>query len=82
MLLSEISMTEVAIALKTALNDGGVSAKLSFIRTFVLQLLCVLILPIFFGLNGIWISVVAAEILSTIVSIFYMVSKKEKYRYA
>ncbi|MDO4719505.1 MAG: MATE family efflux transporter [Peptostreptococcaceae bacterium] len=71
-----------ASALFTALNDGVVSAKLSFIRTFGMQLVCVLILPVFFGLNGIWVSVVVAEVLSTIVSIFYMVCKREKYQYA
>ncbi|MDO4690163.1 MAG: MATE family efflux transporter [Fusobacterium sp.] len=68
-------------ALFTALNDGITSVKLSFIRTFGLQLLCVLILPIFFGLNGIWFSVVIAEVLSVIVSIFYIVCKRKKYQY-
>lgn len=65
----------------TALNNGIVSAVISFMRTLVFQILAVLILPILFGLNGIWLSITVAEVLSLIVTITFLVKNKEKYRY-
>ena len=52
----------------TALNNGLVSAMISFVRTLVFQVIVILVLPILFGLNGIWFAVVVAEILALIVS--------------
>ena len=65
----------------TALNDGLTSALISFIRTLVLQTLMVIILPNIWGIDGIWISIVAAEIMSLIITIFFLITKKEKYHY-
>lgn len=65
----------------TALNDGIVSGIISFMRTFVMQIGTVLIIPIFLGLNGIWISTIVAEILAIIISIIFFIRKKEKYKY-
>lgn len=65
----------------TALNNGIVSAVISFMRTLVFQILAVLILPILLGLNGIWLSITVAEVLSLIVTITFLVKNKEKYRY-
>lgn len=65
----------------TALNDGFVSALISFMRTLVLQVIAILILPKIFGLNGIWTSVVVAEILAFIVSIICFVKNRKKYEY-
>lgn len=65
----------------TALNNGIISAVISFMRTLVFQILAVLILPILFGLNGIWLSITVAEVLSLIVTITFLVKNKEKYRY-
>lgn len=48
----------------TALNNGGVSAAISFIRTLVLETSCVFILPIFIGIDGIWFSYLMAEALA------------------
>lgn len=65
----------------TALNDGLTSALISFLRTLVFQVAAVLILPIFFGLNGIWFSIVAAEIISVIATLVFIFGKKKKYGY-
>lgn len=66
----------------TALNDGLVSAIISFMRTLVFQVIMILVLPGIAGINGIWLAVVVAEVLSSIVSIFYLIKKKNKYQYA
>lgn len=65
----------------TALNDGLISALISFIRTLVFQVAAILIMPILFGINGVWLSVVAAEILSLIVSVTFLITQKKKYKY-
>lgn len=65
----------------TALNNGIVSATISLLRTFVFQIAAITILPIFFGLDGIWFSVVAAEALSLIVSIFFFTVMRKRYKY-
>lgn len=66
----------------TALNDGFISALISFLRTLVFQVITILVLPAIGGLDGIWISVLVAEILSIIVSIICFVKNKGKYEYA
>ncbi len=65
----------------TALNDGLVSAIVSFARTLLFQVICVFALPIFLGLNGIWWSIVAAEGLSVAASFAFLITKRKKYRY-
>ena len=65
-----------------ALNDGFVSALISFLRTLVFQAIVILALPKFFDINGIWLSVLVAELLSLIVSIICFVKNKKKYNYA
>ncbi len=65
----------------TALNDGLVSAIVSFTRTAVLQVACVLIMPIWFELDGIWLSVVVAEVLALCVSFAFLIAKRKKYSY-
>lgn len=66
----------------TALNNGLVSAMISFVRTLVFQVIVILVLPILFGLNGIWFAVVVAEILALIVSSVLIIRNKKKYEYA
>lgn len=66
----------------TALNNGVVSAAISFLRTLVFQIAMIFILPIIWGLNGIWFAVVFAEILALIVSIIFLVCNRKKYQYA
>ena len=66
----------------TALNNGLVSATISFLRTLVFQVAMILILPLIFGLNGIWLAVVVAETLALIVSIIFLVYNRKNYKYA
>ena len=65
----------------TALNNGLVSAVISFIRTLVCQCAAVLILPIFFGLDGIWWSIVAAELAAVALTVFCFFKFKNRYQY-
>lgn len=66
----------------TALNNGFVSAAISFLRTLVFQVAMIFLLPILFGLNGIWLAVVFAEILALIVSLTFLICNRKKYKYA
>ncbi len=65
----------------TALNNGLVSASISFLRTFVFQAAAVLIFPLFWDVDGIWMSVVAAEVLSVIAAAVFLRTNQKKYRY-
>ncbi|WP_243281510.1 MATE family efflux transporter [Clostridium sp. D53t1_180928_C8] len=69
-------------ALFTALSNGKISAIISFLRTLVFIVISVLVLPLLIGINGVWLSVPVAELLSLIVSIFYLKKYKSKYKYA
>lgn len=71
-----------ASAFFTALNDGLVSALISFLRTLVFQVVMIFLLPALFGLQGIWLAIVAAEILALWVSIFCFAKFRKKYHYA
>lgn len=65
----------------TALNNGLISALISFLRTLVFQIAAVLILPAFLGIDGIWISIVAAEIMSMIITIIFIIKMRKRYHY-
>lgn len=65
----------------TALNNGLVSAIISFLRTLVFQIAAVLILPIFLDLDGIWLSIVVAEVMAAVVTAFFLIIKRGKYKY-
>ena len=65
----------------TALNNGGVSAAISFLRMFVFQIATVLILPIFLDIAGIWLAVTLAELLALLVTGFCFVWKRNVYHY-
>lgn len=65
----------------TALNNGLVSAIISFLRTLVFQIGCVLILPILLDIDGIWLSVVIAELLSLLVTVFCIFRYRNRYHY-
>lgn len=65
----------------TALNDGVTSALISFLRTLLFQSAAVLILPRFLGIDGVWISIVAAEFMAVILGTFFLVIKRNKYHY-
>lgn len=65
----------------TALNNGPVSAIVSFFRTFFSQVVFILILPIWFGLNGIWSAVIVSEGVSLLVSFGFLKGLQKKYGY-
>lgn len=66
----------------TALNNGIVSAVISFMRTLVFQTSTVLLLPLIFKLDGVWMSITAADILAFCVTLFFLVKLRKKYHYA
>ena len=57
------------------------SALISFFRTLVFQVVAVLILPKLFDIDGIWYSIVVAEIMAVIFTIFFLILKRKKYQY-
>ena len=65
----------------TALNNGVVSAIISFLRTLVFQISAILILPELFMLDGVWFSVIACEVASAIVTVAFLVATQKKYSY-
>lgn len=65
----------------TALNDGLTSAVISFLRTLVFQIAAVILLPLILGIDGIWWSITAAELLAVIVSGIFLKVKQKKYKY-
>lgn len=66
----------------TALNNGAVSALISFARTLVFEVVAVLLLPLVFGANGIWSAVIVAEVLSGVLSLLCLALNRRKYDYA
>ena len=65
----------------TALNDGGVSAAISFMRALVLPVICIIVMPMIWELDGVWYSLVGSELLGVAVSAWFMVAKRKKYQY-
>ena len=65
----------------TALNNGLISAIISFLRTLVFQVIMVFVLPLILGINGIWLAVVAAEFLALIVTLISIILNRNKYQY-
>ena len=66
----------------TALNNGAVSAAISFIRTLIFQVAAVLLLPLVFGENGIWASVIVADAGASVLSVIFLYKKRYEYKYA
>lgn len=65
----------------TALNDGLTSAIISFLRTVIFQVAAIIILPLIFGIKGIWFSIVVAEFAAVLFSVIFMIAKKKRYHY-
>lgn len=65
----------------TGLNNGVVSAVISFTRTLVFQVAAVILLPMILGINGIWLSVAVAESLTLVLTVVFFVTNKKKYNY-
>lgn len=65
----------------TALNNGLISATISFLRTLLFQVVAVLTFPLVWQIDGIWLSIVAAEFMATIVTLLFIFGNKKKYHY-
>lgn len=65
----------------TALNNGAISAAVSFLRTLVFQTSAVLILPLILGVDGIWLSNAFAEVFAFAISAIFLIAKRKKYHY-
>lgn len=65
----------------TALNNGAVSAAISFLRTFAFQVAAILILPVLIGIAGVWTAVLAAEGLAVVVTIVFLIKERKRYNY-
>lgn len=65
----------------TALNDGLTSALISFLRTLVFQIAAVLLLPMIWGIDGVWISIVVAEVMAVVISAVFLVIRQKDYHY-
>lgn len=70
-----------ASAFFTALSNGGISLLISFSRTFVCQIVAVLVLPVFFNVNGVWASLVVSECVTLILTIALFVVERKRYHY-
>ena len=66
----------------TALNNGVISAVISFLRTLVFQTIVLLVLPYFLGINGIWLSIVCAELMALAVTLTFFIKMRKRYHYA
>lgn len=66
----------------TALGNGVVSAAISFLRTLLFQIVMVLALPLFLGIDGIWLAIGAAEFLALAVTGIFLIANRKKYHYA
>ncbi len=65
----------------TALNNGGVSAAISFLRTFFFKLSAVLLLPLILQLDGIWWAEVTAEVFAFLLSLLFLFTQRKRYHY-
>ena len=66
----------------TAFSNGKVSAIISVLRTFILVIVGMMILPNLFGVNGVWLVVPFAEVVTLIVSILYIYKYRKEYMYS
>ena len=57
------------------------SAMISFLQTLVFQVGAVLLLPLIRGIDGVWISILAAEGMAAVIAMIFFVTKRKKYRY-
>ena len=65
----------------TALNNGVVSAAISFLRTVVFEVAAILILPVFFGVDGIWCAITVAELASILIATGAFFALRKRYQY-
>ncbi len=68
-------------SLFTALNNGLISAVISFVRTLICQIAAVMLLPLIFGLDGIWLAIVVSEAVALVLTVFCFLKFKGRYHY-
>lgn len=68
-------------SLFTSLGNGFVSATISFVRTFLMQIVAIYLLPLVFGVDGIWMSAVVADIFAFLMTMIFIVKYKSRYHY-
>ena len=68
-------------AMFTALNNGLISAVISFSRTMIFQCASIIVLPLIFGLDGVWSAVIVSETCSFILTLVFVLTQNEKYGY-
>lgn len=66
----------------TALGNGVISATISFLRTLLFQIAMIILLPVFLGIDGIWLAIGAAELLALAVTVTFLLRNRKKYHYA
>lgn len=69
-------------SLFTALNNGLISAVISFFRTLICQIAAVMLLPLVLELDGIWLSIVVAEFAALVLTVICFVKYRKRYHYA
>ena len=65
----------------TALGNGVISAAIAFLRTLLFQTAAIFVLPLFLELDGIWLAVTAAELLTLFITILFLVTQRARYHY-
>ena len=65
----------------TALNNGAISAAVAFLRTLLFQSASILLLPKLIGEDGIWLSIIVAEIFAFVISLLFLIAKRKRYHY-
>ena len=65
----------------TALGNGVLSAAIAFLRTLLFQTAAIFVLPLFLGLDGIWLAVTAAEVLTLAVTVLFLLTQRRRYGY-
>jgi Na+-driven multidrug efflux pump len=68
-------------SLFTALNNGLISALISFVRTLVCQVAALILLPMIWELDGIWLAIVAAELVALLLTAFFVIKYRKRYGY-
>ena len=65
----------------TALNNGILSAVISFLRTLVFQIGAIIVLPFLLGIDGVWTSILVAEIMTLMITAYLFIKKRDYYHY-
>lgn len=71
-----------ASSMFTAFSNGKISVLISSLRTLILVIIGIIVLPMFFGVNGIWLTIPFAEIMTIFFSIFLTKKYRHHYQYA